>query len=331
MRILVTGSSGQIGTNLALQLLHEGHQVIGVDRRPNPWTEQIDTLIDDLRVTQPTSTGGLGRMPSKQPIDVVVHLAAYAKVHELVEYPERALENVTMTFTMLEYCRHNRIPIILGSTREVYGNIQRDVTTESDADFMIAESPYAASKIAGESLVYAYARCYGLPFLVFRFSNVYGRYDTDLERMERVIPLFMHKIRHQEPITIYGQEKVLDFTYVDDCVAGITAGIEMLVSGQDKNYTLNLAYGQGHTLAALATYIGEALGTPPRMTFASARAGEVTHYVANIDRAHAVLHYTPRVPLAEGIKRAVAWSTEWGQQHQHKGVIGEDKGSSSSG
>src|SRR4051812_15330159 len=121
MRVLVTGSSGQIGTNLALHLLRAGHQVIGVDRRPNPWTEQIDTLLADLRVSHPTSTGGLGGMTSPRPIDVVVHLAAYAKVHELVEHPERALENVTMAFTVLEYCRHHRVPIIFGSTREVYG------------------------------------------------------------------------------------------------------------------------------------------------------------------------------------------------------------------
>ena len=54
----------------------------------------------------------------------------------------------------------------------------------------------SASKIAGEAFVYSYARCYGLRYLVFRFSNVYGRFDNDLDRMERVIPLFIHQLSH---------------------------------------------------------------------------------------------------------------------------------------
>ena len=265
-------------------------------------------------------------MSAARSVDAVVHLAAYAKVHELVEHPERALENVTMAFAVLEYCRRHRLPLIFGSSREVYGNIRRDSTAEDDADFMIAESPYAASKIAGEALVSAYARCYGVRFLVFRFSNVYGRFDNDSERMERVIPLFIHKICSQEPITIYGREKVLDFTYVDDCVAGIVAGLDVLVHGEQSNQILNLAYGQGHTLAALAAYIGEAVGVPPRVVFAPARAGEVTHYVANIDRAQAVLNYWPRVPLREGIQHTVAWSMEWEQRHPRGRTEGRKTG-----
>src|SRR5207248_2781638 len=117
--------------------------------------------------------------------------------------------------------------------------IQRFSTEETSADFAFTESTYSASKIAGEALIYSYARCYGLPYIVFRFSNVYGRYDSDIERMERVIPLFIRRIARDEPITIYGPEKVLDFTYVDDCVDGIVRGIEALASGRVSNQTIN--------------------------------------------------------------------------------------------
>ncbi len=311
MRTLITGSSGQIGTNLALHLLDRGHDVYGVDIRTNPWTQRIETIIQDLSAAQSTFDGGIGDTAYPSDLDVVVHLAAHAKVHELVELPDRALQNISMAFNVLEYCRHQRIPIIFGSTREVYGDVHRYVTEESQADFMVAESPYAASKIAGEALVYSYARCYDLPFLVFRFSNVYGRYDNDLERMERVTPLFIHRIRRGEPITIYGVEKALDFTYVDDCIAGITAGIDLLVRRAERNHTVNLAYGQGNSLVTLATYIAEALGKEPSIEFAPARAGEVTRYVANIGKARALLNYNPQVPLHEGIKRCVAWSLDW--------------------
>lgn len=315
MRVLITGSSGQIGTNLALYLLERGHEVFGVDMRPNSWTDAFPTLLQDISAPFADFEGGLGHVPYPDDLDVVVHFAAHAKVHELVEQPTRALENIVMTFNVLEYCRHNNLPIIFSSSREVYGDIRRYITEESYADFAFTESPYSASKISGEALIYSYAQCYGLRYLVFRFSNVYGRYDVDIERMERVIPLFIRKIAKGEPITIFGEKKVLDFTYVDDCVTGIFKGIELLAGDHEANQTINLAYGQGNSLVTLAEFIGHELGITPDMTIKPPRVGEVTHYVANIGKARALLGYSPQTPLREGIHRAVAWATTYWLAH----------------
>src|SRR3954454_8117227 len=231
MRILVTGSSGQIGTNLSLHLLAAGHEVLGIDNRPNEWTDAIDTEKVDLVAL------GRGEQTWQPPWtpDVIVHLAAWAKVHQLVREPEKALENVEMAFAALEIARATGAPIVFGSSREVYGDIHRHITDEAMADFVVAESPYSASKIAGEALFYSYARCYGIRHLVFRFSNVYGRYDNDLERMERVIPLFVREIDAGRPITAFGRNKMFDFTYVDDCVRGVMAGIDALAGGTVQN------------------------------------------------------------------------------------------------
>ncbi|MFN5060458.1 MAG: NAD-dependent epimerase/dehydratase family protein, partial [Chloroflexota bacterium] len=258
MRILITGSSGQIGTNLGLQLQAAGHEVFGVDRRPNIWTTAIPTLLQDLAVPYHDFVGGIGGAPYPD-CDVVVHLAANAKVHELVTYPHRALENITTLFNVLEYCRHQQVPIIFASSREVYGDIQRYLTDEQTADFAYTESPYSASKIAGESFVYSYARCYGLRYIVFRFSNVYGRYDNDIERMERVIPLFIREISAGRPVTVFGRDKTLDFTHVDDCVAGIMRGIDALYARTIDAATINLAYGQGNTLVTMAQLVAQSL------------------------------------------------------------------------
>jgi UDP-glucuronate 4-epimerase len=315
MHMLITGSSGQIGTNLALRLLDAGHSVFGIDKRLNSWTDRVTTLLQDLSAPYRDFAGGIGGVPYPRP-DIVIHLAANAKVHELVQQPHRAMENIALTFNILEYCRHNHIPIIFASSREVYGDIHRYITEEQHADFSFTESPYSASKVAGEALVYSYARCYDLRYLVFRFSNVYGRYDNDIERMERVIPLFIRSMRQGRPVTVYGQEKMLDFTYVDDCVDGIVAGIERLLAGRVINETINLAYGQGNTLVHMAELIAAALDVPPRIEVQPAkRVGEVTRYIADISRAAELLEYQPRVPLDDGIRRAVAWSAAWDAQH----------------
>jgi UDP-glucose 4-epimerase len=315
MRILITGSSGQIGTNLALRLQEEGHYVFGVDKRPNTWTDQIETLLQDLSRPYHNFATGMGHVEYPKDIDVVVHFAAHAKVHELVQQPDRALENITMTFNVLEYCRQHNLPVIFSSSREVYGDIHRYITEESYADFAFTESPYSASKIAGEALIYSYAQCYGLRYLVFRFSNVYGRYDNDLNRMRRVIPKFIQQISRGETITIYGGDKVLDFTYIDDCVGGVRAGIQLLATGEDANQTINLAFGQGNSLINMAKFIGEALGVEPKMEIEPARVGEVTHYVANIGKARAVLGYEPQTSLRDGIHKTVAWCMDWWATH----------------
>jgi UDP-glucose 4-epimerase len=311
MRVLITGSSGQIGTNLGLRLLDLGHDVFGIDIRPNPWTDKIPTLLQDLSVVYSDYEGGMGYVPYPPDLDIVVHFAAHAKVHELVEQPQRALENMTMTFNILEFCRQNGLPLIFSSSREVYGDIHRYITEESYADFAFTESPYSASKIAGEALIYSYAQCYDLRYLVYRFSNVYGRYDNDLARMERVIPKFIKQIGMREQITIYGEDKILDFTYVDDCVDGVMSGIDRLTGGQIVNQTINLAFGKGETLATMAGYIGEALGVEVDIIFSPSRVGEVTRYVANVGKARALLDYQPQTPLREGIFKTVSWNDEW--------------------
>jgi UDP-glucuronate 4-epimerase len=319
MRILITGSSGQIGTNLALRLMDEGHFVFGVDKRINAWTDRFQYLLQDLSSVYPADEKGIGGVEYPQ-VDLVVHLAAHAKVHELVRLPHRAMQNITMTYNVLEYCRLAGLPIVFSSSREVYGDIHRYIEDEADrpetmgestAHFAYTESPYSASKIAGEAFIYSYARCYGLKYIVFRFSNVYGRYDNDIERMERVIPLFIRRIQADQPITIYGENKVLDFTYVDDCVSGITSGIQALHEGRVENHTINLAYGSGRTLVKMADLIAEALGKKPQITIAPTQLGEVTHYIADISTARQLLDYNPQVPLEEGIPRAVAWNKEW--------------------
>jgi len=306
MRILITGSSGQIGTGVGLGLLARGDEVQGLDRRANTWTDKIPTIQHDMREGLP------GALANKGEFDLVLHLAAHAKVFELVEHPERALENVQVAFNVLEYCRRTQTPIVFGSSREVYGDIHRHVTEESQADFVVAESPYSASKVAAEAFIYSYAQCYDLPYLVFRFSNVYGRYDCDAERMERVIPLFIKAIGEGRPIVVYGRDKILDFTYLDDCVDGVIRGIDALASGKLNREIINLAYGQGATLHDLVNLIGLALQKTPEAAYEPSRPGEVTRYVADIAKARKLLGYEPRTPLTGGIPLAVEWQRRIG-------------------
>ena len=132
--------------------------------------------------------------------------------------------------------------------------------------------------------------------------------------MERVIPLFIQRIAEGRPITVFGPEKVLDFTYVDDCVAGVLAGITALLEGRVVGQTVNLAHGQGNTLIDVVNIVSLALSKEPHFTCEPSRVGEVTRYVADITKARELLGYEPRVPLSSGLVKAVEWCRSTGHK-----------------
>ncbi len=312
MRVILTGASGLIGTSLALRLLDEGHEVFGIDKDPNPWTDRVPVHIEDLRGRDGVDSkdGEVGAAWGRG--DVVVHFAARAKVHESVERPANALENSLITFNTLEYCRRTGTPIIFGSSREAYGEQQQFPVPEDAARIEGAASPYAASKLADEALIRAYHRCYGLDFIIFRFSNVYGRYD-DLARNGRFVPLLCDRIPRGEPVTVFGAEKTYDFTYIDDAIQGVMLGIQKLVHepASVSGHAINLGYGEGTTLLRAAELIAHAAGVEPKITVGEKRTGEIGRYVADLTKARTLLGYTPQFPSERGLPLAFQWWRDW--------------------
>lgn len=300
MKILVTGSSGTIGTRLCETLLQRSYDVVGIDWAHNAWQPAVDaiTTFTDLRdwdAVQKMDFPG---------VDIIVHLAANARVYELVEDPLRARDNMVTTFNVLEFARQKGIrKVIFASSRECYGNLPMRRFKEEAARIENCESPYTASKIAGEALVESYTRCYGIDHLTFRFSNVYGMYDSS----NRLVPLFIRQMRANAPVTIFGADKCLDFTYVDDTVEGIIAGI--LKFDTVKNKTLNLAYGQGTFLVDVAKSLKRLLKSKSEITVGDSRVGEVVRYVADITKAKELLGYEPKVSFRDGIQKSVEWYT----------------------
>ncbi len=301
MKILVTGASGTIGTRLCETLLQSGHEVLGVDIKKNEWQPSIDALTTVADVTKENALKDI----DPTGIEAVVHLAAYARVHDLVLNPDRALDNMSMLFRTLEWARKNNVPrFVFASSRECYGNIKVEKYTEDQVRVENCESPYTASKIAGEALVESYRRCYGMKTTIIRFSNVYGMYDLS----DRVVPLFFRTARANEPITVFGDKKFLDFTYIDDAVQGVKLILEKpeVAAGQ----TFNLAFSQGTKLLTLAEVMIELIGSKSTISVTQPRVGEIFHYVADITKAKTLLGYDPQTSFDEGIRKSVEWYTK---------------------
>lgn len=301
MNILITGSSGTIGTRLCEKLLQTDHTIYGADWVENHWNSAINdlTVQIDLR-----NQAEYNKLPST--IDLIIHLAANARVRESVKKPEQAADNITTTFNVLEFARKNNVPrIIFASSRETYGNITADTYTEDMVRVEECESPYTASKLAGEALVEAYSRCYNIAHLTIRFSNVYGMYDDS----ERVIPTFVRHALQNEVLDVYGKEKCYDFTYIDDAVHGVLQAIHKFDTV--ANQAFNIAYGSGNSLTNVAEYITDSLQSDSQITYSQPHIGEITRYVANITKAKQLLEYSPQYTFTEGMAKAMEWYKEY--------------------
>ncbi|MBR9699978.1 SDR family NAD(P)-dependent oxidoreductase [Candidatus Woesearchaeota archaeon] len=296
-KILVTGSSGTIGTRLCERLIEKGYDVVGADWKPNKWNKDIDalTIIVDLRNEEE-----LKKLPHD--VDLIVHLAANARVYNLVVDPALARDNIMSTFNVMEFARTHHIKkVMFASSREVYGNFDKEVLSEKDVHIEFCESPYTASKICGEALVYSYNQCYGIDYIIVRFSNVYGMYDES----DRLIPLFIHLCRENKDMEIFGEDKMLDFTYIDDAVNGVILCIERFSSA--KNTMYNLAQGKGNSILEIAKMIKESLQKDVKISIKDNRPGEVVRYIADISKAKDKLGFSAKTTLAEGIQKSIEW------------------------
>ncbi len=296
-RILVTGSSGTVGTRLCEALLEKKIPVVGIDLKRNMWSEAVDkiTVKGDLRDEKVFKKLGGN-------FDMVVHLAANARVYNLVEKPELAKDNCDTTINVLEFCRKNKIrKVIFSSSREVYGNSGKLVYSEDDADMKGCESPYTASKVAGEAFVHAYSKCYGIDYIIMRFSNVYGMYDDS----DRVVPLFIRLLMQNKGLVVFGENKLLDFTYIDDTINGVMACIERFESAKKDVY--NIATGEGIRILDVAKALQKELGKGTKIEVKGNRTGEVVTFIADISRAREKLGFEPKVQFPQGIRRSVEW------------------------
>ena len=296
----MTGSSGTIGTRL-FESLSRHHELVGVDIRRNKWNPRLDgvTLNADLR-----DAGHLDRLSPE--FDLIIHLAANARVYELVERPELAFDNMLINHNVLEYMRKKRIAkVIYASSREAYGNIMGcTAVAEDSVRLENCESPYAASKMAGEAMIHAYGRTYGMDCVILRFSNVYGMYDDS----DRVVPLWIRECMRGRNLTVYGRDKSLDFTYIDDAVDGVVRVVDQFEKA--KGNTFNIARGEEVRLLDVAERIKGLVGCRSENVIRESRPGEVWKYRADIAKAERLLGFRPQVGIEEGLTRTVQWYLE---------------------
>lgn len=305
MRVAVTGGAGFIGANLVRTLAQ------------SPSIDAI-TVIDDLSTGSEDNLGGLdvdlavGSVLNADLLDrvvgdadAIVHLAARVSVPRSVENPVATHHaNATGTLNVLEAARRAGGPhVVLASSSSVYGS--NPALPKSEELPTAPMSPYAVSKLATETYALAYAHCYALPVLAFRFFNVFGPLQAAGHAYAAVIPTFIDAALRGRPLPVHGDGgQTRDFTYVGSVAALLTAAV---LSGTTSTHPVNLAFGSRNSLIEVITLLEKVLDMPLAREHQPARVGDVRHSQADRTRLGMLFPDARPVALDEGIEHTVDW------------------------
>ena len=293
MKILLTGSSGFIGSALKQLLKKKGIEVVSFDIKDNP--------LDDVRNFSALQSKVIG-------ISGIIHLAAVSRVKIAHENPLECVNtNIGGMINVLESARlartDNNYPwVLFGSSREVYG--ESAILPVNESSSRKAINIYGASKLSGEELCNVYSENYGLKVRILRFSNVYtGKND----HLDRVIPKFILQALNQEDLIINGTgEEIFDFTYINDTIQGIWGCVQEIERNNHLFDDFNISTGVPISLKQLADTIIKKTRSKSTVEFTKPRSYDVNKFYADPSKAIKILSFLPKITLDEGIDLSIS-------------------------
>jgi UDP-glucuronate 4-epimerase len=326
MKILVTGAAGFIGSELALRLLQEGHDVTGVDN----FSDYYDVQLKRDRTKRLEAYEGFEMceigvehfdamttvFEAFQP-ECVVHLAAQAGVRYSLSHPRAYIQaNIVGSFNVIELSRlHDVQHLVMASTSSAYGANQKFPFEETDA----APHPltiYAATKQSSELIAHSHAHLYGVPTTMLRFFSVYGPWG----RPDMAFFLFTQKIFAGEPIDVFNHGDLLrDFTYIDDLVEGIRRLMDTPPAlGETANRTDSLSPVAPYRLVNIGNStpvklmdyieaIERHIGREAKKNRVDMQPGDVKQTYADVTLLKDLTGYTPSTDIDTGIAKFVDW------------------------
>lgn len=292
MRVLVTGSTGLIGSHLCRELLQAGHEVMSLSRSGpgdagGVWHLQADVNSGEARTFAAKA-------------QTIVHLAglsdASLSFHRPVEY---ATANAQGALNMLEAARAQGAHFVLASSQRVYRPGPLALSEDSPLGPVDA---YGYSKLVAEMWCDMYQRVYAIPVTILRFFSVYGPGQRLSGGTSGVVNIFVG--RALAGLDLVARQNVLrDFTYVSDVTGALREVIE-----HPKHGIFNIATGVATSVVDLAHLVKEMAGGAGEVI--EEAGDDAVSYVADISKARRVLGYEPQVSLREGLQRYVRWAKQ---------------------
>ena len=297
-RILITGGAGFIGSHLVEAFVSKKQKVTVIDDLSRGNIQNLNGIIDEIEFIEGDITDFELMQDLIRRSQVIIHLAALSRVIPAIEDPELCFKsNIAGTEMIARICSKLNTKLIFSSSREVYGTAKYIPVDENR--HLNPENPYGSSKVAGEKIIEAYSKCYGLNYVILRLANVYGIRDFD-----RVVPIFLKNSLEKKDLIVYGGEQILDFIHINDVIEAFLIAFE---SEKNNNSIFNIGSGKGMTLIELGEIINNSAKNKSKIIVKEKRIGEVENYVADIDKAKKILHWEPKISLEKGIEQLLQY------------------------
>lgn len=301
MKVLVTGGSGFIGSNVSKMLLTKGIGVVVYDNLSSGNYENIRDLPVEFIKGDVLDKEAVKE--ACKSVDAVFHLAASVGRQRSIDYPQLDSEiNLIGTINVLEGMRANGVKkIVYSSSAAIFGELQSPEINENHPQN--ADSPYGVSKLAAEKMILSYSEIYEITAVCLRYFNIYGvnqRYDL----YGNVIPIFAHRLFSGEPLLIYGDgTQTRDFVNVYDVArANVMAGLEY-----GNTDVFNLGSGQSITINKLAQMMQEISGINSGIEYLPERKADVKHCKANASKVEEKMQFKTVVSLEKGLSEYIDW------------------------
>jgi len=308
MRILITGGAGFIGSHLCERLVADGHEVICLDNFFTGRRENVSHLLDHRNFE-------LVRHDVTEPIllevDQIYNMACPASPVHYQYNPVKTVKTSVMgAINMLGLAKRVRARILQASTSEVYGDPLIHPQTEDyfgNVNPIGLRSCYDEGKRVAETLMMDYHRQNAVDTRIVRIFNTYG--PRMLENDGRVVSNFIVQALRGDELTVYGSGmQTRSFCYVDDLVEGIIR--LMNTEAEDLHLPVNIGNPGEFTMNELAAEVAKAVGRDIKITHLPLPQDDPKQRQPNIERAKTLLGWQPTIPLAEGLKKAVAYFAE---------------------
>ncbi len=301
-QILVTGGAGFIGSHLVRRLLGTGHDVLVVDNYSSGARSNLADVLTHPRLDVMRHDVNF---PLFVEVDQIYHLACPASPVFYQRDPVQTTKtSVIGSVNMLGLAKRTGARILLASTSEVYGDPTEHPQRESywgNVNPIGIRSCYDEGKRCAETLFFDYRRQHDMTIKVARIFNTYGpgmRPDDG-----RVVSNFIVAALNGEPLTIYGDgTQTRSFCYVDDLVDGL---IRLMKTPHDVTGPVNLGNPAEFTMLDLARTVIDVTGSASVIEFRPLPDDDPTQRKPAVERAEAVLGWSARVPLQDGIAETV--------------------------
>ncbi|HOV92498.1 MAG TPA: NAD-dependent epimerase/dehydratase family protein [Candidatus Kapabacteria bacterium] len=299
MKICITGGAGFIGSNIAEHYLKLGHEVVIIDNLALGFRKNIPdgAKFYHLDITD----NSIAEVFEREKFDVVNHHAALMSVRYSVYNPvDDARTNILGSINLLEAAKNTGVKkfIFSSSAGTVYGEQNVFPCDETHPNKPI--SPYGVSKLSTEKYIEYYNTLFNLDYVIFRYTNVYGRRQNPLGEAG-VIAIFALKMLNNQPVFITGDGSITrDYVYIDD----VTWANELALN-DNVHGIFNIATGIETDLNTIFDKLATLTNYKQPKVYTAPKLGEQKRSVCTAEKFHKLTGWHPRTMLDEGLPKTV--------------------------